>query len=834
MKKEVKIILVSCLFVIVNFSIRSGTTIHGESFIGQTFKVGSFSYAIISKNEVSVYKYDHQEPDTMELVSSVIYQGKRYSVTQFHYDHSDVVTKKIIIPSGIKEVIINPDGVPGYKYSNLQELILPDTLEYINPGFSFTMTNLNSIQLSNKNKYYKVEDNVLFNKNGTELIAFPSGDDRTSYHIPNGVQTIKKEAFASNQNLKEVLIPASVTELEPWTFAGSHIQRLNLSHVKKIGRGTFEFCHSLKEIKLGKETVLNGEQFYENRSLKDICVEEGNPGLWSEDGVLYGCSGDIKTLVCYPSAKEDLTYAVSSGTNCIDYSAFNMCRLDQVFLPPSVQRISSSAFNYGNDGKANKPIRVYLCGDRLPEIKKAAFADLASGSIIYLKTEELKNRFDLENQKNKYIDQQDKESVIQVSVMERQPAEDIILDSESVSLDMGKEGKQASCLLGISLFPLSSTDKITVSESDHRVLTVSDDGRITAVSPGTAFVTVQAGIVRKECRVTVYGPLGNSDNIPMQFYTGAEIRPEPVVRNHNGEVLKRGIDYTVEYENNKNPGTAEVMIEGIGCFRGSIKTSFDIRIKGNDISGVKVDYPQKHYYYEGKLVTPKPSVSLNGRQLEEGRDYRIEYMGNNGIGFGCVCLTGINNYYGQSFSYYQIIQKEEAGGKKDKDKKYYKISFISQPQNSAYTGKSIFRTVRVKSGNRVLKLNKDYTVKYAANKNCGKARMEVIGKGSYTGKIKRYFVIVPKKARIGKIKAGIKKAKVYVRKSPGKPSGYQICWSAGKKFSKSKSVFTARAAYWMRGLKRKKYYYIKVRAYKTINGKKYFGSYSPRKRVRVK
>ena len=834
MKKEVKSILVSCLLVLFCFCMDYGKVVYGDDSIGTTFKVGSFLYEIISEKEVSVFGYDHRNSNIMEILPTVRYLGKEYRVTQFYYDHKDVLIKKIVIPEGIKKVFINPDGTSDYEFPNLEEIILPDTLEYINPGFSFTMTNLNTIQLSDKNKYYKAEDNVLFNKNGTKLIAFPCGDNRTSYHIPDGVQTIKKEAFASNQNLQKVIIPASITELEPWTFAGSHIQRLDLSQVKMVGRGTFEFCHSLKEIKLGKETVLNGEQFYENRSLQDISVEKGNPGLWSEDGVLYGRSGDTKTLICYPSAKEDISYDVSSGTNCIDDSAFSMCRLDQVFLPPSVQRISSSAFNYGNDGKAEKPIRVYLCSDRLPEIKKAAFSDLASGSIIYLKSEELKNHFDFGNQKNQYIDQQDKESVIQVSVMERQPAKDITLDSDSISLDMGKEGKQASRLLGISLFPSSSTDKITVSGSDHRVLTVSDDGRITAVSPGTAFVTVKAGNVRKECRVAVYGPLGNSDIIPAQFYTGAEIRPKPVVRNRNGEVLKDGIDYIVEYKNNKNPGTAEVLIEGIGYFRGSINASFDIRIKGNDISEAKVVYPQRYYYYEGRPVTPKPSVSLNGRQLEEGKDYRTDHMGNNGIGFGCVCLTGINDYYGQNFSYYQIIQKEEAGGKKDKDKKRYKISFVSRPKNSVYTGKSISRTVRVKSGNRVLKLNKDYTVRYTANKNCGKAGMEVTGKGSYTGKIKRYFVIVPKKAQIRKIKAGKKKAKVYVRKSPGKPSGYQICWSAGKKFSKPKSVSAARTAYWMRGLKRKKYYYVKVRAYKTINGKKYFGSYSPRKRVRVK
>lgn len=66
--------------------------------------------------------------------------------------------------------------------------------------------------------------------------------------------------------------------------------------------------------------------------------------------------------------------------------------------------------------------------------------------------------------------------MIQVSGMEQQPAEDIILDSESVSLDMGKDGRQVSRLLEISLFPLSSTDKIIVSGSDHRILTVSDLG----------------------------------------------------------------------------------------------------------------------------------------------------------------------------------------------------------------------------------------------------------------------------------------------------------------------------------------------------------------------
>lgn len=796
------------------------------------FEEGHFTYKIIGDKQVQVFDYDLVY-DEMNIPSHVIHNEIEYKITELYWDQSFSSLKKIIINKGIKKVWINPDGDYNITYPNLQELILPDTLEYINRGFSFTMTNLKSIKLSSDNKYYKVQDNVLFNKSRTDLIAYPSGDDRTSYRIPQGVKTIKKEAFASNQNLQNIFIPDSVSELEQWTFSGSHIQSLDLSSVKRIGRGTFEFCSDLKEIKLGKDSALGGTQFYENRSLENIIVESGNPNLWSENGILYGHSGSGNSLICYPSAKKEVSYAVTAGTNCIEYSAFNMCRLDQIYLPASVRKISSSAFNYGDDGKAEKPIQIYLCSDRLPEMKKASFADLTSGSTIFLKNHSLKEQFIQENEKNQYVDNQVEDLEIQILAMEEQSAKDIILDRESLSFDMGgKEGLMNS-QLGVSLVPLMSTDKISFSGSDSKILKVDDDGVITAVSPGMASVTVRSGNIEKECRVTVYGSLESVDDIPRQFYTGTEVKPGLVVRNTKGEILSPKIDYTVTYKNNINSGTAELSIEGTGCYRGSLKKYFDIRRKENDISRAKVVYPQKFFYYEGKPVAPKPSVTLDGKRLMEGRDYRIEYMANNSIGSACACLSGINDYYGQNFSYFQIMKKEESQGKENSDKKI-KISFVSQPSNSVYTGKAVYRSVKVKSGSKILKQNRDYTVKYTSNKYCGKARMNITGKGKYTGNMVRYFFIVPKKARIKKLKAGKKKVKVYVRKSPGKISGYQICWAANKKFSGSKSKYTSKLTLQIKGLKRKKYYYIKVRAYKTVKGKKYFGSYSQKKRVRVK
>lgn len=833
MKRRVIYILVP-FFAVLLYLYGDLNHVEADNLIGKVFESGSFAYEIISDKEVSVYKYNHKNPGIIEVLPTVEYRGKNYKVTQFFYDHSDVIVKKIIIPSGVKRVIINPDGTSDYKFPNLQELILPDSLEYINRGFSFTMTNLKSIKLPDTNKHYKVVDNVLFNKSGTDLIAFPSGDERNSYQIPFGVQTIKKEAFASNQNLKEISIPDSVTELEPWTFSGSNIETLDLSPVKKAGKGTFLFCSNLKEIKLGKETFLDKEQFYENSGLKKISVEEGNSKLWSQDGVLFSHSEDGKSLICYPSAKDESSYTVPAGVRRIEYSAFNMCRLEQVYLPASVKKIQGSAFNYGNEGISEKSIDIYLCGDILPEMKKASFADLASGSTVYLKNQTLQGQFKTENQKYQYIDNQDKEAKIRVSAMEQQAAKDMVLDRDKISFEMKKDGKRLTDLLGVSLVPFTSTDQIIFSTTDSKVVNVSDSGEITAVSPGTVSVTVQAGNVRKECGVTVYGPLGSVDKIPMQFYKGLEIRPEPIVRNMNGKVLRPELDYTVRYEKNAEPGTAKVLIEGTGCFRGRIERNFEIRIRENDISRAEVVFPQKFYYYEGKPLTPKPAVSLDGKKLQEGRDYHIEYMANGSVGLGCVCLTGIGGYYGQNFSYFQIIKKEGSKNNQKPAVKKYKISTVSQPSNSVYTGKAVTRSVKVKSGARILKINRDYRVKYTSNKNCGRAKMEILGRGSYTGRAVRYFVIVPRRAAVKKIYPGKKRIKVYTKKSPGKPTGYQICWSADKKFSRAKTRTVKKTTCLLKGLKSKRYYYVRVRAYKIVRGKKYFGAYSKRKKIRVK
>ena len=91
------------------------------------------------------------------------------------------------------------------------------------------------------------------------------------------------------------------------------------------------------------------------------------------------------------------------------------------------------------------------------------------------------------------------------------------------------------------------------------------------------------------------------------------------------------------------------------------------------------------------------------------------------------------------------------------------------------------------------------------------------------------------KAGSGKLKVTWKKAAIntdYVTKQSGKTaavSGYQIVCATDKKFTKNvvkTTVSGKNLTKTVTGLKKGKTYYVKLRAYKTVNGKKIYGQYS--------
>ena len=156
--------------------------------------------------------------------------------------------------------------------------------------------------------------------------------------------------------------------------------------------------------------------------------------------------------------------------------------------------------------------------------------------------------------------------------------------------------------------------------------------------------------------------------------------------------------------------------------------------------------------------------------------------------------------------------------------------------NRAYTGKAIEPNVTAKYGAVKLKKGTDYTLSYKNNTAIGTATVTVKGKGNYSGSRKVTFRIIPKATALSGLTAGKKKITVRWKKANG-VTGYQIAYSLKSNFSsaKTKTVSSAKTAkLTLSGLKAGKTYYIRIRTYKSVGGKKYPSAWSKSMKIKTK
>lgn len=156
-----------------------------------------------------------------------------------------------------------------------------------------------------------------------------------------------------------------------------------------------------------------------------------------------------------------------------------------------------------------------------------------------------------------------------------------------------------------------------------------------------------------------------------------------------------------------------------------------------------------------------------------------------------------------------------------------------------YSGKAKKPGVTVKNGKTTLKKGKDYTVTYKNNTKVGKSTVTIKGKGDYTGTVTKTFKINPKKTTVSKVTSPkAKQLKVTYKKVSG-VTGYQVTYSTSSKFTDKTTKTTtvkgvSKLSKTVKSLKSGKTYYVKVRSYKTVDGKKYYSDYTKVKKIKVK
>jgi len=225
--------------------------------------------------------------------------------------------------------------------------------------------------------------------------------------------------------------------------------------------------------------------------------------------------------------------------------------------------------------------------------------------------------------------------------------------------------------------------------------------------------------------------------IAAQEYTGAEIKPEPSVTDNNNRALTKGTDYTVEYSNNINAGTATVTVTGINGYSGTKSVNFEITPKSLNHADIGVTLSPATFTYTG--TTQKPTVTVKdgaSKTLVLNTDYTLVNDGGVAQGDYTVTVTGIGNYKDvrTSGTSYSIGGQSLTGA----SMVLYSLSDYTYDGNEKKPGVS-----EVKLGSTVIPAD-NYTVSYSNNVNVGEATVTVTGKGNCSGTASTTFTITPK------------------------------------------------------------------------------------------
>ncbi|MGN0734943.1 MAG: fibronectin type III domain-containing protein [Anaerovoracaceae bacterium] len=174
----------------------------------------------------------------------------------------------------------------------------------------------------------------------------------------------------------------------------------------------------------------------------------------------------------------------------------------------------------------------------------------------------------------------------------------------------------------------------------------------------------------------------------------------------------------------------------------------------------------------------------------------------------------------------------------DENKESIENTTIATSGNSySYTGNYIKTTVTVEGSEGVLIEGTDYVVSYSNNKNVGKAKITIKGIGKYGGEVVKTFKINPSKVTVSKLtRSSSGKLKLTWKKHSTQTTGFQIQYSTSSTFKNAKTVTVSgktATSKTISKLTKGKKYYVRVRAYKTVNGVKYYGSWSSKKSLRA-
>lgn len=561
-----------------------------------------YSYKILNDGTLRLYQYEGT--DTNIVVPDTI-DGRKVTVlgnSTFQYCTQASDIESVTLPDSLTTIEKNAF----YNCEKLKSVTIPQNVSSIGLAAfveGLSESSLTEIKVDPENPYFSEKDGVVFSKDGTKLIVFPSGRSG-DYQIPDGTVSVGDYAFYYCVNVSSITVPGSVRSLGEGAFGNcSSLTKAVLNEgLEEIGEYAFQSSSGIRDIIIPasvKSVGKNGLRLSSECRIRVLSTDT----VWADDA--FRDSALI-------AGKKDSTlqkYAEDRGYTFVELSADNRIPLQNEWF----EQITP---DYEYNGKSHEP--EIESSESAPELEQGSDYEVTYENNINAGTATVKIT-------GKDIFCGTVERSFKITPDENGMYVCYFAENNETYLETTFKGKKVE--------PEVVIDGL-VQGKDYTVTYVNNE------KPGEARAEL-TGIGNykgsETLYFTIYGKLPAADPIADQIYTGKELTPAIVIPG-----LKAGEDYYMYYEDNQYPGVATVTIYGTGYYKGTATIHFKI-IKKTErfVSNVKLN--RTSYTCTGKTIRPSVTVTVNGKKIGASA-YKLYYKNNKNSGIGTVQVRGTGKY----------------------------------------------------------------------------------------------------------------------------------------------------------------------------------------------
>lgn len=503
-------------------------------------------------------------------------------------------------------------GVKAFAYNSIESIKIPKTLESWDGAMA----------------YCRTLKNVEFEDGWTSIAAqaFDNCKSLESITLPDSIKRIEREAFKYCLELKEVVVSenSNIEFVGARAFAYTKITNADFAQRAELGNGAFCKTMVTSFAFTKNQKIIPGYLFTDCKNLSEISFEDGvitiGPGAFENTAV--------KNVVMPDSI--------------VDFggSTFEDCKeLETVVIPKNTEYIREWAFS------------------RCEKLYKVTWNRIGNKEILYQAFQYCTSLKDFTFEDITCIDEGafDETGITDVKLtlsnLDAQTVGESSFQyfSQLKTLEVGGNVKEIHTLAFASCENLETA---VIADSVEKIADDAFDGceKLTIYCNENSYAESYAKANGIRVTTLIVAPIAN------QSYTGKKIEPQVSVR-FSDRKLTDNKDYSTEYINNLNVGTANVIVTGLGDFSMLI-TKVDFAIIAVSIDKAEIASIPTQTVNGQTPCEPKLKIKFNGKTLREGEDYTVSYKNNESAGTATAIIKGIGNFKGTASVDFNIEVKQ--------------------------------------------------------------------------------------------------------------------------------------------------------------------------------